>query len=167
MHIIVRFARIVALLLFVLAVPAILITIGSRYTGDRVYILNSTSCSVTVIEEHDGHRANPGESTLIKSGVVNQTPTMMIRVGSTVWFGGLHFSQEKLRLRDHDDVLIPRTWRQASSFGTTLTYEITSDGELRLKTPRGESSAPQPLGLPLKAPAQALADRCGNVPPRQ
>ncbi|MEX5832849.1 hypothetical protein AB3332_22995 [Ralstonia solanacearum] len=72
MHIIVRFARIVALLLFVLAVPAILITLGSRYTGDRVYILNSTSCSVAVIEEHDGHRANPGESTLIKSGVVNQ-----------------------------------------------------------------------------------------------
>ncbi|MGH1510443.1 hypothetical protein [Ralstonia solanacearum] len=167
MHIIVRFSRIVALLLFVLAIPAIIITIGSRYTGDRVYIMNSTSCRVVVTEEHDGYRANPGESTLIKSSFVNQTPTMMIRVGSTFWFGGLHFSQKKLRLRDHDDVLIPRTWRQLSFFGTKLTYEITADGELRLKGPRGESSAPQPSGLPLKAPAQALAEGCGNASPRQ
>lgn len=167
MHIIVRLSRIVALLLFVLAIAVILITIGSRYTGDRVYILNSTSCRLVVIEEHDGYRASPGESTLVKSGFVNQTPTMMIRVGSSFWFGGLHFSQEKLRLRDQDDVLIPRIWRQASSFGTTLTYEITANGELRLKGLGGESSAPQPLGLPLKAPAQALAEGCGNATPRQ
>ncbi|WP_459204331.1 hypothetical protein ACQVRV_17335 (plasmid) [Ralstonia pseudosolanacearum] len=167
MHIIVRFARIAALLLLVLAIPLIFSIIRGRYSGDRIYILNSTSCRIVVMEEHDGYGANPGESTLIKWSSVEQTPTMKILAGSTVLFSGLHFSQEKLRMRDHDDILIQHIWRQVSSFGTTLTYDITADGELRLKEQGGKSPAPQPLGLPLKAPPLALAKGCGNDSPRQ
>lgn len=162
MHVIVRIARVVVLLLLVIAVPLILVSVGGRFIGSRVYIVNNTGCRVVVMEEHDGYDANPGESVLIKSGLVDSTPTMMILAGSTVWFRGLHFSNEKLRMRGQDDILIPHSLLRTSLIGSTLTYELTANGLLQLKLQAGDSSASQPLGFPLKVNPLALTNGCGN-----
>ena len=117
----------------VIIVPLSVASVGSRYMGDRVYLLNNTSCRVVVMEEHDGHAANPGEEVLIKPGFVDRIPTMMIVTDSAVWFGGLRFTVSTLHVRDQADIQIPPLFAWDFDRGRTLTYELTTDGQLLYK----------------------------------
>ena len=156
----IRIARIAGLLIFVILVPLSVASVGSLYMGDRVYLLNNTRCRIVVMEEHDGHEANPGEEVLIKRGFVERTPTMMILAGSAVWFGGLHFAVNTLQVRDKSDIAIPPFFLGSSMLGRTLTYELTMDGQLLVKSPPMHPSVAQPQGLPLKARTTADSNEC-------
>lgn len=160
MRVVIRIARIVALLILVVVVPLSVASVGSRYTGDRVYLLNSTRCRIVVMEQHDGHGANPGAEVLIKHGFVDRTPTMMIVSGSAIWLGGLHFSIDKLQVRDVADIAIPSSWLGSSITGRTLTYELTADGQLLVKAPPAYPASQQPQGLPLKVRQTADSNEC-------
>jgi len=160
MHAGVRLARIITLLILVIIVPLSVASVGSRYMGDRVYLLNNTSCRVVVMEEHDGHAANPGEEVLIKPGFVDRTPTMMIVTDSAVWFGGLRFAVSTLQVRDQADIQIPPSLLGTLIGGRTLTYELTTDGQLLVKGPPMHSSMAQPQGLPLKARTTPNPNEC-------
>ena len=153
-------ARIVALLILVIVVPLSVASVGSRYMGDRVYLLNSTRCRVVVMEQHDGHGANPGEEVLVKRGFVARTPTMMIASGSAIWLGGLHFSIDKLQVRDMADIAIPSSWLGSSIRGRTLAYELTAEGQLLVKAPPARPSVQQPQGFPLKVRLAANSNEC-------
>lgn len=160
MRIGIRPARVVALLLLVIVIPLSVTSVAGRFMGDRVYLLNSTPCRVVVMEQHDGHEANPGETVLIKSGFVDRTPTMMVFSGSAFWFGGLHFTTDTLQVRDQADIAIPPSWLSSSIMGKELTYELTADGQLLVKGPTMQPSMPQPKGLPLKARATPDSKQC-------
>jgi hypothetical protein len=158
----VRIARVVALLLLAIVVPLAVASAGGRFIGNRVYMLNSTHCRVVVMEEHDGYGANPGETILVKPGLVDRTPTMLILAGSTVWFGGLHFTDDMLQVRGQADIVIPRSWLHSSFLGSTLTYELTAGGELLVKQPPDQSSVSQPQGFPLKARPPSASSECAH-----
>ena len=160
MRIGVRPARVVALLILVIVLPLAVTSVASRFTGDRVYLVNSTPCRVVVMEQHDGHEANPGETVLIKSGFLDRTPTMMVFSGSAFLFGGLHFTMNTLQVRDQADIAIPPSWLSSSITGKELTYELTADGQLLVKGPTTQSSMPQPKGLPLKTRATPDSTQC-------
>ena len=151
MRIITRVTRVLALLALVIVIPIACVTVAARFMGSRIYLLNSTSCRVVVMEEHDGHGADPGDRVLVKTGFVDRTPTMFILAGASFLYGGLHFSIDKLQVRDHDDVLIPAAMLERSVLGSSLTYELTDRGMLVVKQPISQIGAVQPVGLPLVA----------------
>jgi hypothetical protein len=135
----------------------------ARYTGGRVYVLNGTSCRIVVIEEHDGYAADPGEMILVKPSLIDRSPTMMIRAGSSIWFGGLHFSLARLEVRERQDVLIPPSLLRSTRFGSSLTYQLTDRGQLVIANPTGEAAIVQPQGLPLTARPASAATECAHA----
>ena len=142
--------RIIRVIVLLVGLGVLLIaapTVAGRFIGNRIYLLNSTSCPLALMSEHEGLVAQPGQTVLAKNGLIDRTPTMMIAVNNDIWFGGLHFSSKKLEIRDHEDVLVPASWVRVVLGGTTLTYEVTDAG-LQLETER-QSPKAQPLGLPL------------------
>ena len=161
MRIIARVTRALALLALVILIPIAGAELGARFMGSRIYLLNSTNCRVVVMEQHDGYGADPGERVLVKAGFVDRTPTMLIVAGSSIWFGGLHFSLDKLQVRDHDDVLIRAEMLEHSILGSSLTYELTDRGMLAVKQPLSQIGAAQPVGLPLIA-RRASSTECAR-----
>jgi hypothetical protein len=135
----------------------------NHYIGHRVYLRNSTLCRVAVMQEHDGIVARPGETVLVKSGLVDRTPTLMITAKSTIWASGLHFSFNRLQIREHGDIIVPASWSTGSLFGATVTYAITRQGQLVLLPPGDTSQATlaQPAGLPIQLWSGSASKECG------
>ena len=161
----VRLWRIGLLLVLVISVPIAGGEVAGHFVGHRVYLLNSTKCDVAVMEQHDGVTAKPGETVLVKPGLVDRTPTKLIAAGPGIWLGGLHFdSAGKLEVRGQDDIKVPDAWFEQTQFGTKLTYELTVDGALIVREPSGhtESRMEQPAGLPLRRRGGG-AEVCANV----
>lgn len=119
--------------------------------GERVYLLNKSLCQVSVMDQHNGSLVPSGETTLVKPGFLDRTPTMLIAVNGDILFGGLHFASGKLEIRGRSDIIIPKEWLETSFLDSSLTYELTAKGELILHSHQGNGShaIAQPLGLPL------------------
>lgn len=151
------------LLLAVIAVPIAVASIGGRFVGDRIYLQNNTKCRIAVMEEHDSHVAARGEAVLVKPGLIDRTPTMLIASEGNILFGGLHFADRRLQARGQDDIIIPEVWRRTTIVGSMLTYELTAKGELVVQAPSGISSKiPQPSGLPLRPRLGANSKECSG-----
>ena len=149
---------------FLLCAVALLVAVTwavGRFSGHRVYLLNSTNCRIWVMTQHDGHVVKSGETALVKSGFVERTPTVLIGSGDQTWFGGLHFTESKLQIRGQDDISIPVSWRASSLFGSTLTYELTGVGQLVIQPPQQAQLLPtQPAGLPMQARSGIQLSKC-------
>lgn len=156
-----RILRVLSLLLIALAVPLVVASVASRVAGDRIYLLNATNCNVSVIEQHDGKTAAPGELILVKAGFVDRTPTLLITSNSVIWYGGLHFSTDIFQNRGEPDVPISSAWRVSSMFGTKQIYELRADG-LFLRSPTDPIALPQPVGFPV-IPRGGSKITCGGA----
>jgi hypothetical protein len=161
MQTLIRIARIVALLLLVLAIPYAVASIGGRYGGNRIYLTNNTKCRVVLMEQHDGTAALPGETILVKPGFLDRTPTMLIGFDTGILIGGLHFSEDRLQVRGLDDIAVPASWREKTTFGTKLTYELNARGQLLLRAAyESKVSSGQPPGLPVQTRIESQWERC-------
>jgi len=152
MHISIRIARILVLLCIVIGIPIAAASVAGHYVGHRVYLLNSTRCQVTVMSEHEGATVQPGEIMLVKPGLIDRTPSLIIIANWDMWFDGLHFTSDRLQTRFKDDIVVSNAWFADSIFGTTLTYELTRQGRLVIMPPKGmgQNALTQPAGLPLE-----------------
>jgi hypothetical protein len=162
-----RVVRILILLGAVIAVPFAVASVAGNFVGHRVYLVNSTLCDVAVMEEHGGLIAKPGEKILIKSGLIDRTPSMMITANWDIWFSGLRFASDgTLALRGRDgavvSVVIPSSWNEHAFFGTVLIYEVTRQGQLVVRQPASGSSAVslQPSGLPVEHRSGSRSKEC-------
>jgi len=157
-----RIARVVVLLVVVVGILIAAESAAGRFVGHRVYLRNSTICEVVVMQEHDGIMAKPGETVLVKSGLIDRTPTMMITANWDIWFGGLHFSADRLQVRGNSDVIFPSLWLKSSLIGTTLTFDLTRQGQLVVLPPNDATqiALPQPEGLPLQHRLGSRSDEC-------
>jgi hypothetical protein len=162
MRISIKFARVIVLLIAVVAVPIALASIAGRVVGERVYLLNSSLCRVAVMDQHNGSSIHPGETALVKHGFLDRTPNILIVAEGDIWFGGLHFGSSKLEIRGQDDIVIPRGWLETSWLGSSLTYELTAKGELILRSPKrvGSYVMSQPAGLPATRRLGSLSSKC-------
>jgi hypothetical protein len=140
-----RIVWIAALLAAAVGLPIAGATVAGRIAGDRIYLLNSTACVVAVMSQHDGVAIRPGEVGLIKPGFVDRTPTMLI-ASRGIWLGGLHFSFDRIEVRDRAEVAIPLSARETASLGAAINLEVT-EGELRVAIPGGVRA--QPEGFPI------------------
>ena len=146
-----RIARILTLLFLALLLGYICVDAVGRYSGDRVYLKNSSICTIHLISEHDGQKAEPGETILLKSGFVERTPTMLIAHAKGIWVGGLHFSADKFSVRGEADRDVPAQWMQKSFFGRRLGFDLKKNGQLDIAGPN-DKGATQPQGFPFKLP---------------
>jgi hypothetical protein len=135
---------------------------AGRFVGHRVYLRNSTICEILVTHEHDGFIVKPGETVLVKSGLIGRTPTMMISANWDIWFWGLHFSADRLHVRGNNDITFPSSWLKSSLFGTTLTFDLTRQGQLIVLPPNdaAQLALPQPEGLPLQHQLSSRSNEC-------
>ena len=155
--------RFCMLLLIGIAAAIAATSVAARFVGDRIYILNNTECRLTVMEEHDSHSVNSGQSVLVKPGLIEHTPTMFILSDEKILFRGLRFSMEKLQVREQNDIAVPKLWRSETFFGATLTYKISGNGEFTVQPPIGtNSNALQPLGLPLRPASGTRLVECNR-----
>lgn len=162
-----RIARVFILLAAVIAVPFAVASVAGNFVGHRVYLVNNTTCDVGVMEEHGGSIAKPGEKILVKPGLIDRTPTMMITANWDIWFGGLHFGPNgtlELRGRDGEvtSIVIPSPWSEHAFFGTILTYEVSRQGQLVVRQPASGGSAvfSQPSGLPVEHRPGSRSKEC-------
>ncbi len=161
MQTLIRIARIVALLLLVVAIPYGAASIGGRFGGNRIYLTNNTKCHVVLMEQHDGTAALPGETILVKPGFLDRTPMMLIAFDSGILLGGLHFSEDRLQVRDFNDIVVPASWLEQTTFGTKLIYELNARGQLLLRAGNGtELPTAQPPGLPVQTRIDFQGERC-------
>ena len=166
MKVSIRILRVIVLLGLVLGFLVVGAEIAGHFVGNRVYLLNSTSCEVAVMNEHDGTLAKPGETVLVKSGIIDRTSTLLITANGDIWFGGLHFdSSGKFEFRGHDDIKVSESWFRHTLFGTTLTYELSQQGDLSVRHPLNstDSQLPQPVGLPIRHLPGPRSNDCARV----
>lgn len=154
-----RIARILTQLFLALLLGYICIDAVGRYSGDRVYLKNSSICTIHLISEHDGQKAEPGKTILLKPGFVDKTPTMLISHAKGIWVGDLHFSAGKFSVRGEADREIPAEWMQKSFFGRRLVFDLKKNGQLDIAGP-SEKEGTQPQGFPFKLPLGGDEQRC-------
>lgn len=144
-----RAARMSVLLALVLALGYASIEVAGRYLGDRVYLKNSSACTIHLMSEHDGQKAEPSETVLVKPGFVDRTPSMLVVHAKGIWVGGLHFSADRFSVRGEAEREVPAEWMQGTMFGRRLVFDLNPDGQLAVIAPNPEGRS-QPRGFPVK-----------------
>ena len=162
MRLSIRIARIVALLGLLFIATLAVSTVAGRLTGDRVYLINKSRCALAVMDEHDGVTVGIDETVLVKSGLFDRTPTMVIAPSQGMWFGGVHFSSGgKISVRGYHDLTVPPSWIRQTLLGTEITYEITSTAQIVVHQYGVGQLQAQPSGFPIESNTNARGGSCG------
>lgn len=143
-----RAVRISVLLALILALGYACIEVAGRYLGDRVYLKNSSACTIHLMSQHNGQKVEPGETVLVKPGFVDRTPSMLVVHAKGIWIGGLHFSADKFSVRGEADREVPAEWVQGTIFGRRLVFDLNPKGQLAVIPPNPEGLS-QPRGFPV------------------
>jgi hypothetical protein len=143
--------RVVASLIVIFVVAYALMEVGGHLFGDRVYLKNDYQCNIVVMDEHESTSVSIGQVALIKSGLMERTPTLLIAADSKPVLHGLHFSINQIQARNTPPIFVPAFWRTYTFSGSKLVYILSSNGNLKLHYPNtGEENPKQPIGLPLE-----------------
>ena len=155
-------AQIVLLLVGLLGLVAVVSTAAGHLAGDRVYLFNGSKCALAVMSQHEGVKVLPGETVLVKEGLMDSTPTMVISPSKGIWFGGVHFrSAGKLSVRGIAEVTVPPSLQSRTLLGTEVTYEITPTAQIVVHPPGTAKLQSQPPGFPIESNIHAENGNCG------